>query len=50
MQGNVQESRYMRALKKVWPFINRVLNSTVYFILSLIKTFFKDTLRMIQGK
>lgn len=50
MQENIQQSRVVIILKKIWPAIYRVINSTLYFIMSLIKTFFKDTMRMIQGK
>lgn len=50
MQENVQESRAIRLLKQVWPAINRILNKIFYFLISLIKTFFRDTMRMIQGK
>ncbi len=49
MQENVQESSFMRLLKKVWPFINKVLNNIVYFFMSLIKGFFKNAIQMIKG-
>ena len=50
MQDNVQQSKPMIILKKMWPYINRVINSVVYFIIMLIKNFFKSAIQMIQGK
>lgn len=49
MQENMQQSRVMIFLKKIWPFINRVINGIVYFIISLIKGFFKTAMQMIKG-
>lgn len=50
MQENIQQSKVVIVLKKIWPAIYRVINTSVYFLLSLIKTFFKDVMRSISGK
>ncbi len=49
MQENQQQSQFMIIMKKIWPFINRVINTIVYFLLSLIRGFFKNAIRMIKG-
>lgn len=49
MQDNIQQSKFMIILKKIWPVINRVLNGVFYFIVTIIKNFFKDAFRMIKG-
>lgn len=49
-ENQQQPSPFILILKKVWPFINRVINTVIYFILGLIKTFFKYAVRMIKGE
>lgn len=49
MQENIQESAFIRLMKKVWPFFHKVLNSIIYFFMSLIKGFFKNAMQMIKG-
>jgi hypothetical protein len=49
MQENVQQSPVLVLLKKIWPFINKILNAVFYFLISLIKSFFKNAITMIKG-
>jgi hypothetical protein len=49
MQENVQQSKFMIIMKKIWPYINRVLNAVVYFIIQIIRNFFKSAIEMIKG-
>ncbi len=50
MEENSQQSKFIIFLRKIWPFIYRVLNSTFYFILGIIKYFFKNAIAMIKGE
>jgi hypothetical protein len=45
-----QPSPVMVILKKIWPFIYRVINTVLYFLLSLIRGFFKMAFQMIKGE
>lgn len=49
MEENVQQSPFIVLLKKIWPFIYRVINRVVYFIIMLIRNFFRDAIRSIKG-
>jgi hypothetical protein len=49
MQENTQQSRVMIILKKIWPFLSKVINAIVYFLAQLIKGFFKTALQMVKG-
>ena len=49
MEENQQQSPFIVLLKKIWPFIYRVINAVVYFIIMIIRNFFKDAIRMIKG-
>lgn len=49
MQDNVQQSKFMIFLKKIWPYINRAINTVVYFTISVIRSFFKSAMQMIKG-
>ena len=49
MQENVQQSRFMIFLKKIWPYAIRVINTVVYFIISVLRSFFKSAMQMIKG-
>ncbi|HWY80132.1 MAG TPA: hypothetical protein VNW29_07280 [Candidatus Sulfotelmatobacter sp.] len=49
MENNLQQSPIIVFMKKVWPFIYRVINGIIYFIIMLIRNFFKDAIRMIKG-
>lgn len=48
MQENTQQSQFIIILKKIWPYIYRVINTVLYFIIMIIKNFFKDAIRMIK--
>jgi len=49
MQDNLQQSKFVIIMKKIWPVIYRVINMVVYFLINLIKGFFKDAIRSIKG-
>jgi hypothetical protein len=50
MNENTQKSKYIVFLEKIWPYIYRVLNTVFYFILNLIKYFFKSAMKMVKGE
>jgi hypothetical protein len=43
-----QESKFYIIMKKIWPFINKIVNMIVFFILDLIKSLIKESIRMIK--
>ncbi|MBA3723517.1 MAG: hypothetical protein H0W89_01325 [Candidatus Levybacteria bacterium] len=49
MQENVQQHPIILFLRKIWPYVSRVINTVLYFIISLIKNFFKIAMQMIKG-
>ncbi|HVA96682.1 MAG TPA: hypothetical protein VND99_03425 [Candidatus Acidoferrales bacterium] len=50
MEDNQQSpSPVIVFLKKIWPFVYRVINGILYFLLSLIRGFFKMAFQMIKG-
>jgi len=49
MQDNQVESPFIVFLKKIWPFIYRVINTVVYFLIMLIKNFVRDAIQSIKG-
>lgn len=49
MQENQQQLPVIVLLKKVWPYIYRVINAIFYFIIMLIKNFVRDAIRSIKG-
>jgi hypothetical protein len=49
MQDNQVQSSFIVFLKKIWPFIYRVINTSLYFVMMLIRNFFKDAINMIKG-
>lgn len=44
-----QPSPVILFLKKIWPFLNRAIRVTFYYIFMLIKNFFSDVVEMIKG-
>jgi hypothetical protein len=44
-----QDSKFMIALKTIWPVINKVLNMVFYFLISIIKSFFRTAMQMVKG-
>jgi len=50
MNENQQQSRLIVILKQIWPYVYRIINAIFYFIMNLIKTFFKYGVRMIKGE
>ncbi|HSX08644.1 MAG TPA: hypothetical protein VLF93_00645 [Candidatus Saccharimonadales bacterium] len=49
MQDNQVQSPYIVFLKKIWPYVYRVINTTLYFIINLIKNFVRDAIQSIRG-
>lgn len=49
MQENTQQSRFIIFMKKIWPFVYRVINIIIYSLFHMIRNFFKDAIRMIKG-
>lgn len=49
LQPSQQPSPVIVLLKKIWPFIDRVIRVTFYYIFMLIKNFFRDVVDMIKG-
>lgn len=49
MEQNLQESKFKVILKKIWPVVHRIINVTVYAIINLLKSFFRDVMQMIKG-
>lgn len=45
-----QDNRFMKVMKIIWPPINKVVNAVFYFLVSLVKSFFKVAFQMIKGK
>jgi hypothetical protein len=43
-----EPNRVIKFLKQIWPYIARGINSTLYFIINLIKTIIKQTINMIK--
>jgi hypothetical protein len=44
-----EDSKVMIVLKTIWPPINKVLNMVFYFLVSMIKGFFREAMSMIKG-
>jgi hypothetical protein len=49
MQENQVESPFIVLLKKIWPFIYRVINGILYFLIMIIKNFVRDAIQSIKG-
>lgn len=49
MQDNLRESPFIVFMKKIWPFIYRVINAVFYFLIMLIRNFFREAIRSIKG-
>ncbi len=43
-----EPNRVIKLLSQVWPYIYRGINSTLYFVINLIKSIIKDTMRMLK--
>ena len=46
----MQQSRIKVFLKQIWPYVYRILNSIFYFILGIIRYFFRNAIKMIKGE
>lgn len=46
----MRQSPIMVALKKAWPFINRVINSIFYLIITIIKNIAQGVMEQFKGK
>jgi hypothetical protein len=49
MQENTKVSPIILVLKKAWPYIYRVINSSIYFIATVIRSIFKGIIEQIKG-
>lgn len=49
MQENLRQSQIINFLKQIWPYIYRLLNAVFYYIMGIIKYFFKNAIKMIKG-
>jgi hypothetical protein len=49
MQENQVESPFIVFMKKIWPFLYRVINAVIYFVIMLIKNFVRDAIQSIKG-
>jgi hypothetical protein len=49
MEENLQQSPVIVFLKKIWPFVYRVINGVIYFIFSVIRSMFRMAIEMIKG-
>ncbi len=50
MEENMKQSPIKIALKKAWPFINRVTNSVFYLIVSILKNIAQGIMEQFKGK
>lgn len=46
----MNKTRFMAYLETVWPYIYRGINGAFYFILNMIKTFFKVAIEELKGQ
>lgn len=49
MQQNLNQSRIIILLKKIWPTIYRLINSSFYFVIHIIKSTIKSAIDQIKG-
>ena len=49
MQDNLQGNPVINFLKKIWPYIYRIINGIFYFIFSIIKNGVKSGIDQIKG-
>jgi len=49
MQDNQQQSPFIVFMKKIWPFVYRVINAIFYFLIMLIRNFVRDAIQSIKG-
>ncbi len=49
MQDNLQQSPFIVFMKKIWPFVYRVINAVLYFLIMVIKNFVRDAIESIKG-
>jgi hypothetical protein len=50
MYQNLKQSRVILLLRRVWPFVYRIINAIFYFIVNLIKYFIANAVKMIKGE
>ncbi len=43
-----EPNRVIKLLRQLWPYIYRGINSTLYFIINLIKSIIKDGVKMLK--
>jgi hypothetical protein len=50
MQDNLRRSPFIVLLKKAWPTIYRIINSTIYFIITTLKNVVKGIMDQLKGQ
>ena len=46
----MEENKYKAFLIKIWPTVYRIINSILYFIISLIKVIVKAAFKQLKGE
>lgn len=49
MQENLKKPRILILLYEIWPVIHRVINTSVYFTIHVIKSTIKSAIDQIKG-
>jgi hypothetical protein len=45
-----QPSRFKAIMKQIWPFINRAINTSIYFVIGIIKEIVSEGMKMIKNQ
>ncbi len=49
MEENIQQSKFIIIMKKIWPTVYRWINASFYFILNLIRNIIKGIIEQVKG-
>jgi hypothetical protein len=49
LQDNLQVNPVIRFLKNAWPYVYKVINGSLYFVLSIIKSSVKAGVDQMKG-
>lgn len=49
MEENLNKPKVLILLKEVWPMVHRVINTSVYFTIHVIKSTIKSAIDQIKG-
>lgn len=47
--ANMQQSRFVIFMRKIWPTFYRIFNTIIYFIIGVIRSIFKGIMDQIKG-